>query len=170
MQLKVTAAAKSAAAVVLALSVGLAGCTSSESKPAVTTPQGPQSPDASSKDITKTPAPAGSSEATPAQKMAPAPKATPSAPQSPDVAAKDPSKSPAPKMAEQPMKPFKDATHTLTSDEAIYKSSSGGTPQGLLKKGTPVLVLVPGATYSQVTTGDGTTGYVETSALAPKGK
>ena len=66
----------------------------------------------------------------------------------------------------------KDLTHMLTKDEPFYLNEPGANPQpvGTLKAGTKVLVLIPGATFSQVITDKGISAYVPTDGLSPVGK
>ena len=66
----------------------------------------------------------------------------------------------------------KDLTHALTKDEPFYLNEPGASPQpvGILKAGSKVLVLIPGATYSQVITDKGVSAYVPTDGLSPLGK
>ena len=66
----------------------------------------------------------------------------------------------------------KDMTHVLTKDEPYFGSDPGAssTPAGSLKEGTKVLVLVPGAQYSQVITDTGLNVYTVTDGLKPIGK
>jgi hypothetical protein len=66
----------------------------------------------------------------------------------------------------------KDLTHVLTADEPFYLNEPGASPKpiGTLKAGTKVLVLIPGATYSQVLTDKGISCYTMTDGLKPLGK
>jgi hypothetical protein len=60
-------------------------------------------------------------------------------------------------------------THALTKDEPFYPSMPGTDAKslGMVKSGTKVLVMIPGATYSKVLTEDGATVYVGTDGLEP---
>lgn len=67
----------------------------------------------------------------------------------------------------------KDLTHVLTKDEPLFinePDSSSSKPVTTLKEGTKMLVVIPGATYSQVITDRGITGYTMTDGLKPLGK
>jgi hypothetical protein len=66
----------------------------------------------------------------------------------------------------------KDLTHVLTKDEPYFADmpAAGATPAGTLKEGSKVLVLIPGADYSQVTTDKGVSAYTATDGLKPLGK
>jgi hypothetical protein len=66
----------------------------------------------------------------------------------------------------------KDLTHSITKDQPYYSSmpAAGATPAGTLKAGSKVLVLIPGADYSQVITDMGVTAYTSTDGLKPLGK
>jgi len=66
----------------------------------------------------------------------------------------------------------KDLTHVLTKDEPFFLSEPGATdtPVGTLKSGSKVLVLIPGAQYSQVITDKGISAYTLTDGLKPLGK
>jgi hypothetical protein len=66
----------------------------------------------------------------------------------------------------------KDLTHVLTKDEPYFSDAPtpGATPAGTLKEGSKVLVLIPGADYSQVTTDKGVSAYTATDGLKPLGK
>jgi len=68
--------------------------------------------------------------------------------------------------------PEKDLTHVLTKDEPYYFNEPGASPIsiGTLTTGTKVLVLIPGAPYTQVMTDTGVTCYVPTAGLKPLGK
>ena len=65
----------------------------------------------------------------------------------------------------------KDMTHVLTKDEPYYTTSPAQAkpPDGTLKAGTKVVVLMPRGSYSQVMTGDGKRVYTSTAALKPVG-
>ena len=67
----------------------------------------------------------------------------------------------------------KDMTHVLTKDEPYFTaepSSATATPAGTLKAGSKVLVIIPGAPYSQVVTDAGVSAYTMTDGLKPLGK
>jgi hypothetical protein len=66
----------------------------------------------------------------------------------------------------------KDLTHVLTKDQPIFLDMPSGEakPVGTLKEGSKVLVMVPGADYSQVTTDKGIEVYTATDGLKPLGK
>lgn len=149
-------------ALVLALALGsttLPGCASDtgDMKPMQ------QSPDQKAKEPNKTPAgtTSGSTSTggTSPAAMTPKPK-----PQSPDASAKDITKTPT---GDTSPLTFKDATHVLKTDSPFYASmpSTGDKPEGTWKAGTPLLVMVPGAPYSQVKTASGTEAYVPTMNL-----
>ena len=61
------------------------------------------------------------------------------------------------------------ATHTVASEQPYYKSGpmQATPPDGMLKAGTQVKLLVPGASYSKVEIGGGATVYTSTEALQP---
>ena len=63
-------------------------------------------------------------------------------------------------------------THVLTADEPYFSEppAPGAKPAGTLKAGTKVLLVIPGATYSQVTTAEGMTVYTITDGLKPVGE
>ena len=67
--------------------------------------------------------------------------------------------------------PDKDMTHVLTKDEAFYTTSPAQArkPDGMLKAGTKVVLLMPRGSYSQVMTTDGKRVYTSTAALKPVG-
>ena len=67
--------------------------------------------------------------------------------------------------------PDKDMTHVLTQDEAYYATSPAQAkkPDGTLKAGTKVVLLMPRGSYAQVMTGDGKRVYTSTAALKPVG-
>ena len=67
--------------------------------------------------------------------------------------------------------PDKEMTHVLTKDEPYYVLSpaQAKAPDGTLKAGTRVIVLMPRGSYSQVMTGDGKRVYTSTAALKPVG-
>jgi hypothetical protein len=67
--------------------------------------------------------------------------------------------------------PDKDMTHVLTKDEAYYATSpaQARSPDGTLKAGTKVVLLMPRGSYSQVMTADGKRAYVSTASLKPVG-
>lgn len=155
-------------AVVLALALGsttfIAGCASDtgDMKPMQ------QSPDQKAKEPNKTPAGTTSggtsTGGTSTGGTSPAAMTANPKPQSPDASAKDLTK---PTMADMPTMTFKDATHVLKADSPYYASApaTGDKPEGTWKAGTPVLVMVPGAPYSQVKTATGTEAYVPTMNL-----
>jgi hypothetical protein len=62
-------------------------------------------------------------------------------------------------------------THVLTKDEAYYATSpaQARSPDGTLKAGTKVVLLMPRGSYSQVMTADGKRAYVSTASLKPVG-
>ena len=66
----------------------------------------------------------------------------------------------------------KDLTHVLTQDEPYFASepTASSPPSGTLKAGSKVLVLIPGAQYSQVITDMGVSAYTVTDGLKPLGK
>ncbi|HEX4794671.1 MAG TPA: hypothetical protein VH370_12800 [Humisphaera sp.] len=67
----------------------------------------------------------------------------------------------------------KDLTHTLAKDEPYFTSEPSGpgaAPAGMLKSGTKVLMVIPGAMYSQVITDTGMSAYTMTDGLQPLGK
>ena len=67
--------------------------------------------------------------------------------------------------------PDKDMTHVLTKDEAFYTASPAQAkkPDGTLKSGTKVVLLMPRGSYAQVMTADGKRVYTSTAALKPVG-
>lgn len=67
--------------------------------------------------------------------------------------------------------PDKDCTHMVTSDQMVYSSvpGQGTAPVGMVKSGTKVLSMIPGAEYSQCTIAEGKKVYIKTSALKPVG-
>ena len=67
--------------------------------------------------------------------------------------------------------PEKDMTHILTKDEAFYSASPAQAkkPDGTLKAGTKVVLLMPRGSYAQVMTADGKRVYTSTAALKPVG-
>lgn len=77
---------------------------------------------------------------------------------------------PAPTMVTPPA--AKDLTHVLTMDEPYFASepADGAVPSGTLKSGAKVLVLIPGAKYTQVVTDTGISAYTVTDGLKPLGK
>jgi hypothetical protein len=151
-----------AAPLVVMLALGVSGCASEGDTSGPVT----KSPDVPAKDPSKAPAGPSSGAPTPATPTATTinPK-----PQSPDAAAKDITKTPAAEMAT--MK-YKDATHVLKTDSPYFTSmpSSDTKPDGKWKAGTQVLVLVPGAPYSEVKNAAGTDVYVPTTNLASLSK
>lgn len=60
-------------------------------------------------------------------------------------------------------------THVMTKDEPYYESMPAADTKspGTLKSGTKVLLMVPGAPYSQVLTEDGATVYTMTDGIDP---
>ena len=68
--------------------------------------------------------------------------------------------------------PEKDMTHVLTKDEAFYATSPAQAkkPDGTLKGGTKVVLLMPRGSYAQVMTADGKRVYTSTAVLSPVGK
>jgi hypothetical protein len=66
----------------------------------------------------------------------------------------------------------KDLTHELTKDQPLFASepAAGAKPDGMAKAGSKVLVLIPGADYSQVVTDTGISAYTATDGLKPVGK
>ena len=68
--------------------------------------------------------------------------------------------------------PDKDMTHVLTKDEAYYATSPAQAtkPDGTLKGGTKVVLLMPRGSYAQVMTADGKRVYTSTAGLSPVGK
>lgn len=103
-----------------------------------------------------------SSEPTSSKSMSPA--ATPTA-ASPTTM---PSAAP---MATTAAVPEKDMTHVLTGDQPYYATSpaQGRPPEGTLKAGTKVVLVMPRGSYSQVMTADGKRVYTSTAALKPVG-
>jgi hypothetical protein len=69
------------------------------------------------------------------------------------------------------MVPDKDMTHVLTQDEAYYSTSPAQArkPDGTLKAGTKVVLLMPRGSYAQVMTADGKRVYTSLGALKPMG-
>ena len=67
--------------------------------------------------------------------------------------------------------PDKDMTHVLTKDEAFYATSPAQAkkPDGTLRAGTKVVLLMPRGSYSQVMTADGKRVYTSTAGLKPVG-
>jgi hypothetical protein len=61
------------------------------------------------------------------------------------------------------------ATHTVASEQPYFKSGpmQATPPDGMLKAGTQVKLLVPGASFSRVEIGGGATVYTRTEALQP---
>jgi len=66
----------------------------------------------------------------------------------------------------------KDMTHVLAKDEPYFTTepTASASPAGMLKEGAKVLVIVPGAQYSQVVTDKGISAYTPTDGLKPIGK
>ena len=71
-----------------------------------------------------------------------------------------------------PAAPAKVMTHELTKDQPYFTDmpTASSTPAGTLKAGAKVLLLIPGADYSQVETDMGITYYTPTDGLKPLGK
>jgi hypothetical protein len=74
--------------------------------------------------------------------------------------------------ATEPAAAMPGATHVLTADEPYYTTDPGTggqgmAPAGMLKAGTPVLVMVPGKTYCKIISNQGTSCYTLTSGLKP---
>lgn len=165
-----TPAALSKILIVSILAAALPGCMN-KSAPSSSAPT---SPDANQKDPTKNPS--GTSAAGPTGTVGAA--GGVSSPQSPDLAAKTPTISPGTPPAAgaeaTPLKgpDFKDATHVLTDNEPYYLATPAqdAKADGVLAAGSPVLVLIPSATYTKVKIGNGTEAYVSTAALKPTGK
>ena len=65
-----------------------------------------------------------------------------------------------------------DMTHTMMADAPYFMSmpTAAAKPDGMMKSGSKVLVMVPGSRYSKVMSEKGMTMYVSTSALDPIGK
>jgi hypothetical protein len=65
----------------------------------------------------------------------------------------------------------KDMTHVVAKDEAYFSTMpmAGKKPDGMLKAGTKVVVMMPRGAYSQVMTADGKRVYTPTAALKPVG-
>jgi hypothetical protein len=63
-------------------------------------------------------------------------------------------------------------THVLTKDEPYFASepTPGAPPSGTLKAGVKVLVVIPGALYSQITSDTGISAFTVTDGLKPLGK
>ena len=66
----------------------------------------------------------------------------------------------------------KDMTHVLEKEQPYFTSEPGpsATPAGMLAMGSKVLVIIPGAPYSQVMTDKGISAYTATDGLKPLGK
>ena len=66
----------------------------------------------------------------------------------------------------------KDMTHVLEKEQPYFTSEPGpsATPAGMLAMGSKVLVIIPGAQYSQVMTDKGISAYTATDGLKPLGK
>lgn len=67
----------------------------------------------------------------------------------------------------------KDLTHVLIIDEPYYATeptSKTTPPSGTLKSGVKVLVLIPGAEYTQIISDTGISAYTVTDGLKPLGK
>jgi hypothetical protein len=72
-----------------------------------------------------------------------------------------------------PPAPAKVMTHELTKDQPFFVDMpTGPNPpsQGLLRAGSKVLLLIPGAEYSQIETDMGITYFTPTDGLKPLGK
>ena len=78
---------------------------------------------------------------------------------------------PAPAAAAEAAIAEKDMTHVVSKDESYFGSmpAAGKKPDGTLKAGTKVVVLMPRGGYSQVMTADGKRVYTTTAALKPVG-
>lgn len=78
---------------------------------------------------------------------------------------------PAPAAATETAIAEKDMTHVVSKDESYFGSMpmAGKKPDGTLKAGTKVVVLMPRGGYSQVMTADGKRVYMTTAALKPVG-
>jgi hypothetical protein len=66
----------------------------------------------------------------------------------------------------------KDMTHEVTAETPVFSSmpiAADATPAVMLKAGDKVLVMVPRGKHAQITTVDGTKGYVTTASLKPIG-
>jgi len=67
----------------------------------------------------------------------------------------------------------KDMTHSLEKDQPYFTTeptSAAATPAGTLPTGSKVLVIIPGAPYSQVVTDKGISAYTATDGLKPLGR
>jgi hypothetical protein len=66
----------------------------------------------------------------------------------------------------------KDMTHSISKDQPYFTAMPGPgvAPAGTLKAGSKVLVIIPGADYSQVVTDVGISAYTPTAGLTPLGK
>jgi hypothetical protein len=66
----------------------------------------------------------------------------------------------------------KDMTHVLEKDQPYFTTAptASATPAGTLPTGSKVLVMSPGAPYSQVVTDKGISAYTATDGLKPLGK
>jgi hypothetical protein len=79
---------------------------------------------------------------------------------------------PATEPATVPAADMPTATHVLTADEPYYSTDPGTAgqgmaPTGMLKAGTQVLVMVPGAHFCKIVSNQGVTCYTLTSGLKP---
>ena len=75
-----------------------------------------------------------------------------------------------PPLPPAPTKPDpKSMTHVLTKEEPYYESMPGADAKsiGNLAKGSKVLLMVPGSTYSKVLTDEGLEVYTVTDGLDP---
>jgi hypothetical protein len=137
---------KATTAMGLVVAAAAVGCKSSTSEPST----------ASAK---STPAPAAQPTAPTETTMAPVKTAS-----APTAAAPTPAIA-APALAE------KDMTHVLAKDEGYFSTTptAGKKPDGTLKAGTKVVVMMPRGPYSQVMTADGKRVYTTTAALKPVG-
>ena len=74
--------------------------------------------------------------------------------------------------AKTPPPPVSPATHMLTADEPYFATepAAGAKPDGMLKAGSKVLLVIPGAQYSQITTDTGLSVYLLTDGLKALGK
>jgi hypothetical protein len=66
----------------------------------------------------------------------------------------------------------KDMTHSVEKDQPYFTTepTASATPAGTLMAGAKVLVIIPGAPYSQVLTEKGINAYTATDGLKPLGK
>ena len=113
--------------------------------------------------------PASTSASAKTAKTEPMPMHTTTAPESASTAASPPPAAAA--TVATPALADKDMTHVLSKDEAYFTSTPapGKAPDGTLKAGTKVVVMMPRGGYSQVMTADGKRVYTTTAALKPVG-